>query len=317
MDIVIAEPLGISPEALEAHLAPLKAAGHSVTAFDEKTADPDELVRRCQDADIAVITNEPFGAEVVDRCPSLRLLDVAFTGVDLVAMDRCAERGVAVCNCAGYADQAVAELVIGLTIDLLRKVDQGQGAVRHGGTSLGLVGGEIAGRTVGIVGTGRIGLRTAELFRAFGASLMGYSRHPNPRAEALGMIYGTLEEVLSQSDIVSIHLPLTDQTRKLIGAEELRWMKPAALLVNCARGPIVDNRALVEALAEGTIAGAALDVFCHEPPLSPDCRLLTAPNLLLTPHVGYLTHEAMERRAAIAFENIDAWLAGTPQNLRS
>ena len=183
-----------------------------------------------------------------------------------------------------------------------------------GGSSAGLQGSELAGKTVGIIGTGAIGQRTAQLFSAFRCRLLGYSRRARPEAEALGIRYVSLPELLSSSDIVSLHTPLTEETRGLLGREELALMRPGAVLVNTARGPVVDSAALSEALKEGRIR-AGIDVYEKDPPLPADHPLIGAPNLVCTPHIGFNTRESIERRAAMAFENVTAFLNGLPVRL--
>lgn len=315
MNIALLEPLSVPDKTVAELSAPLVEAGHNFKAFPTRITDPDELRERAQGADIVIIANTPFPAGVVEALPKLKLVDVAFTGVDLVDVAACRAQGVTVCNCAGYSDTAVAELVMGLTVDVLRRVPSGQRAVRDGGTSEGLMGTEIAGKTVGIVGTGHIGTRVAALFSAFGATVLGYARHPNPACMKLGVSYRGLDALLAESDIVSVHLPLTEATRGFIDAEKIAAMKKGAVLVNCARGPIVDAKALADALVSGHLGGAAVDVFDREPPLGPDDPLLSAPRTVLTPHVGYYTAEAMERRAKIAFANVAAFCEGNPQNV--
>ena len=187
---------------------------------------------------------------------------------------------------------------------------------RHGGgTAAGLTGREIMGKTVGIIGTGRIGMITARLFLAFGAKVIAYSRTEKPEAKALGITYLPLADVMAQSDIVSIHTPNNASTRGLISAEMIALMKPTALLINCARGPIVDSAALAAALNEGRLAGAGVDVFNQEPPIPDSEPLLHARNALLTPHIAFASQESMIRRARIVFQNIEAYLAGKPENV--
>lgn len=315
MNISLLEPLSVPDKIVDELAAPLIGAGHSFKAWPTRTTDPAELARRAEGADIVIIANTPFPKSVVDALPKLKLVDVAFTGVDQVDTAACKARGVTVCNCAGYSDTAVAELVLGLVVDVFRHVPTAQHAVRHDGTSAGLMGTEIAGKTVGIVGTGHIGTRVARLFSAFGAKLLGYARHPNPECMDLGVSYRGLDALLAESDIVTVHLPLTEATRGFMDAEKIAAMKEGAVLINCARGPIVDARALADALASGHLAGAAVDVFDQEPPLGRDNPLLSAPHTVLTPHIGYLTQEAMERRAKIAFANMAAFCEGNPQNV--
>lgn len=315
MNIALLEPLGVPAERIQELAAPLREAGHTFTSFDTKTTDVDELIARSQGADVVMIANNPYPTEVIDACPDLKMIAVAFTGIDHVGLAACKERSITVCNCAGYSDVSVAELTLGLTIDVLRRVAEGDTAVRAGGTSAGLMGREICGKTVGIVGCGKIGTQTAKLFRAFGARVLGYARHERHEAVTAGVEFVSLEQLLAESDIVSLHLPLNDITRKSFGTEQIARMKDGAVFINCARGAIVDNEALADALNSGHIAGAGIDVFDVEPPLAADYALLHAKNCLMTPHVAFLTEEAMERRAVIEFDNVAAWLAGAPENV--
>ena len=202
-----------------------------------------------------------------------------------------------VCNAANDSNQTVAELVISMTISLLRRMDEAGARVRGGGTAAGLTGQEIMGKTVGIIGTGRIGLMTARLFQAFGARVIAHSRTVRPEAEAMGIAYLPLTEVMAKSDVVSIHTPNDASTRGLISREMLALTKPTALLINCARGPIVDSAALAEALNEGRLGGAGVDVFNQKPPIPGSEPLLHARNELLTPHIAFASRESMLRQA--------------------
>ena len=192
---------------------------------------------------------------------------------------------------------------------------EGDCAVRSQGTSAGLMGSEICGRTVGIIGCGQIGFMTAKLFQAFGAKVVAYARHERAEVKAAGIDYVDLPTLLSESDIISLHTPNNAETRGMIGKEEIAQMKASAVFINCARGPIVDNSALADALNHGKIAGAAIDVYDMEPPIPEDYPLLHAKNALLTPHVAFLTRESMQRRARIEFENVKAFLENRPQNV--
>ena len=315
MKISLLEPLGVSEELIRELSAPILARGHEFIYYPRKTTDTEELKKRSAGCEVVMIANNPYPDEVVDASDSLKLLNVAFTGIDHVGLEACRRKGVTVCNAANYSNQTVAELVIGMTIHLLRKIGECNDTVRRGGTSAGLAGREIAGRTVGIIGTGRIGMITARLFLAFGARVIACSRHEKPEAAALGIEYVGLEELMSRSDIISLHTPNNASTRGMISREMISLMKPSAVFINCARGPIVDDRALADALNEGRIAGAAVDVFTVEPPLGDDQPLLHAANCLLTPHVAFLSEESMIRRAHIAFDNTIAYLEGHPENV--
>lgn len=315
MKISLLEPIGVSRETIDALAAPVREMGHTFTYYDTKTTDAEELKRRSEGCEVVMIANNPYPDEVVCAAESLKMLDVAFTGIDHVGLAACRERGVTVCNAANYSNQTVAELAIGLTIGLLRHMLPADRAVREGKTSAGPMGREIAGRTVGIVGTGRIGMITAKLFQAFGAKVIAYSRTHRPEAEALGIRYVELDELMRESDIVSLHVPNNANTCGMIGRAQIDAMKPTALLINCARGPIVDAAALADALNEGRIAGAGIDVFDCEPPIPADNPLVNAKNALLTPHVAFLSEESMQRRAEIVFQNLIAYLKGQPQNV--
>ncbi|WP_072415266.1 2-hydroxyacid dehydrogenase [Collinsella phocaeensis] len=315
MNIALLEPLGIPGKTIDELAAPLKAAGHEFVYFDTKTTDADELTRRSAGAEIVMIANNPYPAEVIEASDALKMIAVAFTGIDHVALDACRARGIEVRNCAGYSDISVAELALGLTIDVLRKVVAADGAVRKGETSAGLMGTEIFGKTVGIIGCGKIGCATGRLFRALGARVLGYSRHEHPEAAAAGIEQVPLDTLLNQADIVSLHLPSNESTRKSFSAGQISQMKDGAILINCARGAIVDNDALADALNAGKLAGAGIDVFDMEPPIPADYPLVNAANCVFTPHVAFLTRESMERRAIIEFENVLAYTEGRSQNI--
>ena len=188
-------------------------------------------------------------------------------------------------------------------------------AVRSGATSNGLTGMEIRDKIVGIVGCGRIGIQTAKLFQAFGTRVLAYARHEKEEWEKEGIHASSMDELLAKSDIVSIHLPLNNETKGFLGKDKIEKMKRGSILINCARGPIVDNGALAIALQEGKIAGAAVDVFDMEPPIPADYPLSHAPNTLLTSHIAFLTRESMERRAEIEFRNVYKYVQGMPDNV--
>lgn len=315
MKIALLEPLGVSAEAIDELARPLKDAGHEFIYFDTKTTDAAELARRSAGAEVVMIANNPYPAEAVRGADALKMIAVAFTGIDHVALDVCRERDIEVRNCAGYSNVSVAELTLGLTIDVLRRVVDCDAAVRAGKTSAGLMGSEICGKTVGIIGCGKIGCAAGRLFKAFGARVLGYTRHEHPEAAAAGIEQVGLDGLLASSDIVSLHLPLNDGTRKSFGEAQISQMKDGAVLINCARGAIVDNDALAAALDAGKLAGAGIDVFDMEPPIPGDYALAHTRNCVLTPHVAFLTHEAMERRAKIEFDNVIAYTQGRAQNV--
>ena len=314
MKIVVLESLDVSEDELREIAKPVTDQGHELVLY-EKTDDIELQKKHVKDANILVIGNMPLKGEVIRAAKNLKYIAVAFTGFDHVDLDACKEKGIQVSNAAGYATVNVAELVIGLMLALLRDIVPLNKAIRKGEKASDL-GQELGSKTVGIIGTGAIGAKLAELVLAFGCDVLAYGRTEKEDLKKKGVKYLPLDDLLKQSDIVSIHFPLLESTKGLINKERLEMMKPTAFLINTARGPIVDNDALAEALKEGKIAGAGIDVFDMEPPIPEDYPLLNAPNIILTPHIGFFTKEAMIRRAHITFdENIAKWLAGDQQNV--
>lgn len=312
MKLVIIEPLGVEQEKLLSMAAEQLPESVEVVYYDTRVTDTEALIERGKDADIIAVSNLPLNADVIDGCKNLKMLSVAFTGVDHIALDACRRNGVLVSNCAGYSTAAVADLVFGLLISLYRNIPACNEVVRREGTKDGLVGFELEGKKFGVVGTGAIGLRVAAIAQAFGCEVLAYSR---TKKDVPGITYTTLDTLLSQCDIVSLHTPLNDSTRGLIGKEQLALMKKNAVLINTARGPVVDSQALAEALNEERIAGACIDVFETEPPVKKEHPLLNAKHVIATPHAAFATKEALVKRAVIVFDNITAWLNNAPQNV--
>lgn len=315
MKIVVMEPLGVALEKIEKLSANLKQAGHEFIYYTTKETQQDKLLARVQDADIIMLANQPLSAEIINACPNLKMLSVAFTGVDHIALDACRARNIMVCNAAGYSTNAVAELTFGLAISVIRNIVPCDGRCRNGETKDGLVGFELFSKTFGVIGTGAIGSRVAQIALAFGCKVLAYSRTAKQELVAAGVQYVNLAELLAQSDFVSLHVPLTDTTRNLINAEAISKMKQGAVLLNTARGAVVDSKALADALNMGKLAGAGIDVFENEPPIAKNHPLCNAKNTVITPHVAFASREALEARAEIVFANIEKWLAGVSQNV--
>ena len=311
--IVIMESLGISDEELAMRKKPFEEKGHTFADYPRTTSIP-ALIEQAKDADAMIIANMPMPAEVIRSCPRLKFIDVAFTGVDHVGLDAAREKGIAVSNASGYSNEAVSELVLGMVLNILRNIHAVEARCRIGQTKDGLVGSELKGKTVGIIGFGRIGTRSAELFHAFGCNILANSRTRKPDApEYVKQV--TQEELLRQSDIVVLHCPLNDSTRGMINAEKLAMMKKSSILINVARGPVVVAQDLADALSSGTIAAAGIDVFDKEPPLDMSEPLLNCLNCLVTPHVAFATKESMTLRAEIVFDNLQAWMSGNQKNV--
>lgn len=312
MKLVIIEPLGVEQEKLLKMAEETLGNSLEIVYYDNRTTDTQTLIERGKDADIIAVSNLPLNKEVIEGCKNLKMLAVAFTGVDHIAMDACRERNIVVSNCAGYSNAAVSDLVFGLLISLYRNIIPCNEVVRKAGTKDGLVGFELEGKKFGVVGTGAIGSRVASIAKAFGCEVYAYSRTVK---EIEGVNFVDLDTLLSTCDVVSLHVPLNNATKGLINSEKLSLMKKNSVLINTARGPVVDSQALADALNQGKIAGACVDVFEVEPPVSEDHPLLSAKNLIATPHIAFATKEALVKRAVIVFDNVKAFLAGKPQNV--
>ncbi|MFW5672352.1 MAG: NAD(P)-dependent oxidoreductase [Acetivibrio ethanolgignens] len=312
MKVVIMESLGVSAEEMAARKKPFEEKGVIFEEY-ESTTDTEKLIEEAKDAEAMILANMPMPSEVLRACPKLKFIDIAFTGVDHVGLEAAKERNIAVSNASGYSNEAVSELVLGMTLSIMRNMRAVEDRCREGGTKDGLVGCEIKGKTVGIIGLGKIGSRTAELFHAFGADILANSRTMKDAPSYIKQI--SKEELLELSDIVVLHCPLNESTRDLINAEMLGMMKKSAILINAARGPVVCSADLAQALKDGTIAAAGIDVFDKEPPLAADEVLLTAPHTLVTPHVAFATKESMSLRAELVFDNLAAWMEGKQKNI--
>jgi phosphoglycerate dehydrogenase-like enzyme len=283
-------------------------SGLDVTAFNDHLADDDALIARLErfGAVVAMRERTPFTAERLERLPNLRLLvttGAANASIDVAAADA---RGITVCA-TGYFSSPTAELTWGLILALARNIPAEDAAVRAGGWQH-TIGADLAQRTLGVIGYGRLGTRVAEVARVFGMDVIAWSQNLR---EAEGATVVTKEELLARSDIITIHLRLSDRTRGLIGAAELAQMKPTALLVNTSRGPIVDETALLDALHGGRIGGAAIDVYDTEP-LPAEHPLRNAPRTVVTPHIGYVTQGLYDVFYRDAAEDVRAFLAGEP-----
>lgn len=234
MKINFLEPLGISNDRLREIVDNTIGTQHEVTYYSDRNEDPAVLVERCQGADCVVLSNMKFGRDIIEKCPELKMICVAFTGVDLVDIEYCKEKNIRVCNCAGYSTVAVADLVFGFVIDLARNVFPCNEVVRKGGTKQGLVGFELEGKKFGVIGAGAIGQRVLKIAQAFGCETYAYNRSPK---EIPGVQFVTMEDLLKTCDIISIHVPQTKETIGLIGEEQFDMMKDTALFINTARGP--------------------------------------------------------------------------------
>jgi glycerate dehydrogenase len=288
---------------------------HSYKEY-QSTWTQDEIVERLKDADIAIINKVPMRAETLKLLPKLKLIAVAATGTDIIDKAYCKANGITIVNIRNYAFNTVPEHVLALIFTLRRNLfaytkDVQDGVWNKSSQFCFLTHPirDVAGSTLGIVGYGALGKSIGKRAEALGMKVLPYDIFPQP-----GLV--DFDTILTQSDIITLHVPLTPETKNMIGAKELKKMKPSAILINTARGGLVDEAALVEALKTGTIAGAGFDVLTKEPPKEGNILLdATSPNLIVTPHVAWASKEAMQILADQLIDNIEAFVAGKPQNV--
>ncbi len=285
----------------------------SLTVFDEPFADAAAAAAALKAFDIVCAMRErtPFGADLLNALPRLKLLITSGARNASFDLEAARRRGIVVCG-TGAAGNPTASLAIGLMLELTRKIGFENARMKSGAPWQITLGEDVEGKTVGIVGLGRLGQRVAAIAKAMGMNVIAWSSNLTPQAcDAAGVGYATRDELFATADIVTIHLVLGERTRGLIGGNDLRRMKPTSYLVNTARGPIVDEAALLGVLRDKSIAGAALDTFWQEP-LPPDHPLRTLDNVVLTPHLGYVTRENYRRYYGDMVADISAWLDGAP-----
>ena len=281
---------------------------------------PDEVVSRLAQTTIAICNKLPLRAEALAQLPKLQLIAVAATGVDNVDLDYCRSHNIAVCNTRGYAVNSLPEHVLMLMLALRRNLIAYRNDVKagrwHDAQQFCLLDhpiGDLKGAKLGIVGFGTLGRSMAELGRAIGMEVLVAERKNAPSVRPGRMHF---HEVLQLSDVVSLHCPLTEETRNLIGADELEQMKPDAILINTARGGLIDDLALLEALRNGRPAGAGIDVLRNEPPRDGNPLLeVDLPNLIVTPHNAWASRQAMQTLADQLIDNLEAFVRGEPKNL--
>jgi glycerate dehydrogenase len=281
---------------------------------------PGELLPRLADATVAITNKVPLRSETLGQLPKLKLIAIAATGFDVVDVAWCKAHGIAVANIRNYAVHTVPEHAFALIGALRRNLLAYRQDVQNGRWQqadqfcfFDHPIRDLHGATLGIVGEGVLGQATANIGRGFGMKVL-FADHAPPKAP--GVVFTPFEEVLAQSDVISLHVPLSGETRNMIGTEQFRRMKRTAILINTARGGLVDEPALAQALREGLIAGAGFDVLTTEPPREGNPLLeLRLPNFILTPHIAWASDEAMQFLADQLIDNIEAFVRGTPQNL--
>jgi glycerate dehydrogenase len=287
------------------------------TSYADST--DDEIPARVEGHSIVITKELALGKELIHCFPaSVRLICEAGTGYNNIDIAAARSRGIGVCNVPSYSTDAVAQLAITFMLNLSASLVQQQTMLRRGDLdnfqkSLQLPHVELNGKTLGVVGFGEIGRRVIAIARLLGMKIIVHSRTPRPEVDP-DVRFVSLDELLRQSDFVSLHCPLNDATRHVINAERLALMKPNAFIINTSRGPLIDEPALIEALTRGTIAGAGLDVQEQEPP-EPDNPLYSLENVILTPHIGWKRLETRQRLIGLTAANIDAFIKGAPINI--
>jgi glycerate dehydrogenase len=300
--------------------AKVRSFAFPATYVEHQKTDVGEIIPRLAGADVAIINKVPMRADTLRQLPQLKMIAVAATGYDVVDVPYCKEHGIAVANIRNYAVHTVPEhafaMILALRRNLLAYRQDVEAGVWNRSEQFCFFThdiGDLHGATLGIIGEGAIGQGTAAIGRAFGMRVL-FADHPPPKME--GVAFTPHDQVLAESDVISLHCPLLPATRNLIDIKALRKMKRNALLINTARGGLVDEAALIQALDEGLIAGAGFDVLTVEPPTDGNPLLdLRRPNFILTPHVAWASDGAMQFLADQLIDNIDAWASGRPRHL--
>ena len=292
-----------------------RLAGDTRWHFDRPADDADTIARiGGADAVINIRSSVQFTETVLAGCTELKILSVWGTGVNHVDLPAAERLGITVSNTPAYGAPYVAEHALTLALAVSRQIVDNDRHIRQGGWTRGFID-ELYGKTLGVVGTGAIGQRMVRLGRGIGMEVIGWTPHATPeRAAEYGIAFVSLEELFSRSDVVSLHLSLSPETEKLVGAPLLALMKPTAILVNTARGAVVDQPALLEALEQGRIAGAGLDVFEAEP-LPPGHPFAKLANVTLSAHVGGMAYNGTMRGLEMSVENLEAFAQGNPVNV--
>jgi D-3-phosphoglycerate dehydrogenase len=311
MKIVIVDNIYLE----KGHIQKLRSIG-DLKIFEEPPKTSNELEERIKEADIVIVGWSNLTKNVIDFAKKLKMISIWATTCHYADLKAATERGITVTHVPEYATEAVAEHVFALLLAAIRKLQLADRHVREGNFDWRPFGGnELAGKTLGVVGTGAIGCRVAEIARAFRMQILGYDKYPNlKRAEEIGMKYVDLYTLLKESDFVTLHVTLTSETERLIGKKEIEAMKNGAVIVNTSQGKVVDEKALVDALKSGKLSYAGLDVFEEEPPAK-DNPLFKLENTILSPHIGFHTVEAAKRCTDVCIDNVAKFLEGHPQNV--
>ncbi len=282
---------------------------------------PENIVERIGDAAIAFTNKTPLTRDILQQCPALRYVGVLATGYNVVDVAAAKEQGIIVTNIPTYGTSAVAQYVFALLLEICHHVGAHHEAVQAGEWAqrgdfsfwnYPLI--ELKDKTMGIIGFGRIGQVTAQIANAFGMKVLAYDNYRKKELETDVLRYAELDEIYASADVISLHCPLFDSTRGMINKASLAKMKPGVIIINTSRGPLIVEEDLAEALANGQVFAAALDVVATEP-IEADSPLLSAPNCIITPHIAWAPKESRERLLGIAVDNLSAFLAGSPVNV--
>ncbi|MBQ7229882.1 MAG: D-2-hydroxyacid dehydrogenase [Oscillospiraceae bacterium] len=317
MKIVLLDGEALNPGDLS--WAPLEALGQ-LTVYPRGTNDQQEVIRRIGDAEIVLCNKTPVGRTVFEQCPNMKLLCVVATGYNVVDTQAAKDHGVPVCNVPAYGNEMVAQFAIGLLLELCHHVELHNASVHAGEwercpnfcywkTPIM----ELAGKTMGIIGFGRIGRAVGRIAKAMGMKVLAAGSRPCDEGLAIAE-YVDLDTVLRESDVISLHCPLFPQTERMINRDTLSKMKDGAILINNSRGGLIDEQAVADALNSGKLRAAAVDVVTVEPIVGSN-PLLTAKNCVITPHMSWAATECRQRIVDITAANISAFLAGTPRNV--
>ncbi len=317
MKIVVLDGYGLNPGDLSWEWLDKYGEG---TVYDRTS--PDRIADRAKDADVLFTNKVVLDKEMLQSLPHLKYVGVLATGYNVVDIDAARQAGITVTNIPAYSTDSVAQMVFAHLLNVTNRVEHYAEENRNGRWSRNpdfcywdypLT--ELAGKNFGIVGLGHIGMTVARIARAFGMNVIAYTSKPQDELPE-GVAKVDMDRLFADSDVLSLHCPLTPSTKHLVNADRLRGMKPSAIVINTGRGPLVDEDAMADALKEGRVAAFCADVLSTEPP-SPDNPLLTAPNAYITPHIAWASVEARRRLMHICEDNLSAFLSGTPRNVVS
>ncbi|WP_033126982.1 D-2-hydroxyacid dehydrogenase [Eubacterium sp. ER2] len=319
MKIVVLDGYTLNPGDLD--WKGLEEIGECIIYDRTSLTDVEEVIERIGDAQIVYTNKTPLPAEVFERCSNIKFVGVLATGYNVVDVRAAREKNIPVANIPTYGTAAVGQFAIGLLLEICHHIGHHNEAVHNGKWTdnpdwcfwdYPLI--ELDGKTMGIIGYGRIGQTTGRIAQALGMNVLAYDSYKNEALESPSCKYSSLDELLRNSDVIALHCPLFPETEKIINRQSIGKMKEGVIIINNSRGPLIDEEALAEALQEGKVAAAGLDVVSDEP-IHSDNPLLKAPNCIITPHISWAPKESRKRLMDIAVSNLQSFLEGAPQNV--